>query len=171
MQMVKRFFVGLLFVWGVLLLFMPKEEMYFRLEQELAKEGIEINEASTEESIFHFNLHDVSIYTKGIKVAHIDEVEFLTLLAYTRITVHGLDVDEGLKSMLPERIENLFLTYSMIAPLTVYIESKGSFGIAKGVLSLKERVLHMDFEKTKHMGAIQRYLKQGKKGWYYETTF
>jgi predicted ribosome-associated RNA-binding protein Tma20 len=67
--MVKKILVSLLLVWGALILFMPKEEIYFSLERELAKQGVEINEAHIDEGLFTLKLEGVTVYVKGIEVA------------------------------------------------------------------------------------------------------
>jgi len=171
MQMVIRFLAGLLLVWGAFLIFMPKEELYFKLERELVKQGVEINEGAIEEGALRLLLKDVSMYAKGIEIAHIEEVRSLTLLLYTRITVLGIDVDEGFRTMVPEHTERIVLTHTVMAPQRIFIEAEGSFGRVKGSVSLDTRILHLDIIETRDIEPIRPYLKQGEKGWYYETAF
>jgi hypothetical protein len=169
--MVIRFLVGLLLVWGAFLVFMPKEELYFKLERELVKQGIEINEGVIEEGPFHLLLKDVSVYAKGIEIAHIEEVRCLTFLVYTGITLFGVDVDKGLGAIVPEHTERMIVTHTVMAPWRIFIEAEGSFGRVKGSASLDTRTLRLDMIEAKDIKPIRRYLKQGEKGWYYETAF
>jgi len=171
MQMVKKTFLLLLFFWMALLVFMPKEEIYFRLEKELTKQEIEINESAVEETLTGLVLKDPVIYVKGIKVATADQITFFTVLFYTKIMVSGVQVDESLKNMIPERVETLVLTHTVVDPIHITLFAKGSFGTVDGSISLKERTVHIDFTETKEISTIKSSLKKGEKGWYYETAF
>ena len=150
---------------------MPKEEIYFSLEKELAKNDIELNEESRSEGIFSLNLKNVTVYVKGIPLVTIEELDFFTLLFYTRIHFETLMIDESLKTMTPTKIEDLCITQSMLAPLTLSVKAEGSFGEARGNVDLDKRKLRMDFNDTKALGMLKSQLKQGDKGWYYETSF
>jgi hypothetical protein len=171
MQMVKKGFVFFLLFWVALLAFMPKEEIYFRLENELAKQGVEINEASIEEGPFSLTLQQPAIYVKGIKVATAEKVSLLTWLFFTKVQISGLRVDESLRSMVPESAERIVLSHSLLDPLHLSVSAEGKFGELMGKISLKERTVHIDFTDIKSLGTLKSNLKQGEKGWYYETTF
>jgi len=171
MQMVKKLLLGFLIVWIALFVFMPKEELYFSLERVLVKQGVEINEAAIEENLFGLTLKDAVVYVKGIRIATVQEISFSTLLFYTKVEATGLAVDEGLKTMMPERAESIIVTHSILHPMRLSISAEGSFGKAEGTLSITQRTLHVDFTETKDIEAILPQLKQGEKGWYYETAF
>jgi len=171
MQMVKKIFIALFITWFALLLFMPKQEMYYKLEKELEKYEIEINEKSMEEGLFSLTLKQASVYIKGIPVATIEEIRFFTLLFYAKVELETLLLDDSLKAMAPQQTDKATLTHSIISPLVASIYAEGSFGGIEGSIDLKERKLHLDFNETKEIEMIRSQLKKGEKGWYYETSF
>jgi hypothetical protein len=171
MQMVKKAFLLTVLLWIALLAFMPKEEIYFALERELAKQGVEINEQKITEGIFDLTIESPVIYVKGIKAATAQKVTFFTTLFMTRIAVSDLRIDTQLRAMLPESAKMLTLTHSVLDPLNIYIDAEGSFGVLTGSISVKDHKVHIDFVETKEIGTIKSSLKKGEKGWYYETTF
>jgi uncharacterized membrane protein len=172
MQMVKNIFLIFLVVWFALLVFMPKEELYFTLEKELAKQDIEINEKKIEEGAFSLNLIEATIYVKGIKVATVQKVNVFTLLFYTNINLTSLLLDESLSSFAPKKIDVANVSYSIVNPFYVNIEAEGSFGLLKGIVNLNERNLRIDFmETTKDINSIKSNLKKDEKGLYFETSF
>ncbi len=171
MQMVKKIFIALFITWFALLLFMPKQEIYYALEKELAKQEIEINEKSREEGMFFLTLNQLSVYVKGIKIATIDELTFFTLLFYTKVELDTLILDDALKAMAPQQTDKAILSHSIISPLDASIQAEGSFGTIEGSVDLKERKLHLDFNETKEIEMIRSQLKKDEKGWYYETSF
>lgn len=171
MQVVKKTAITVLLIWFVLVLFMPKEEIYFKLEQELLKNDIQINEESKSEGIFSLSLKKVTVYIKGIPLATVEEIDFCTLLFYTSVQFENLMIDESLQSMTPTEIENLHITQSVLKPLNLSIKAEGSFGEGKGNIDLKNRTLRMNFNDNKALKMIQSQLRQGEKGWIYETSF
>jgi hypothetical protein len=172
MQMVKNIFIGFFVIWFALLVFMPKQELYFTLEKELAKQDIEINEQNIEEGVFSLNLIKPVIYVKGIKIATLEKINIFTLLLYTNINVKSLLLDESLKSFAPEKIDVANISHVVFNPFHLNIEAKGSFGILEGNANLTERTLRLDFtETTKEIDSIRSNLKKDEKGLYYETSF
>jgi len=171
MQMVKKTAISLLLIWFVLILFMPKEEIYFSLEKELVKNDIELNEESRSEGIFSLSLNNVTVYVKGIPLLTVEKIDFFTLLFYTSIHFETLMIDESLKTMTPTKIEDLHLSQNMLAPLTLRVNAEGPFGGASGNVDLDKRKLRMDLNDSKALGMLKSKLKEDEKGWYYETSF
>ena len=172
MQMVKNISITLIVFWFALLLFMPKQELYFTLEEELAKQDIEINEEKIEEGIFSLNLINPVIYVKGIEIASVEKINIFTVIFYTNVHIQDLILDESLKSFAPQNIEVSNISYSVFAPFKANIEAKGSFGLLEGSVNLSEKNVRLDFnETTKELDAIRPNLKKDEKGLYYETSF
>ncbi len=172
MQMVKNIFITFIIFWFALLVFMPKQELYFTLEKELAKQDIEINEQSIQEGIFSLNLIKPVIYVKGIKIATIEKINIFTLIFHTNINMKLLSLDDSLKSFAPQKIDVADISYSLFTPFKVNIEAEGSFGVISGRADLNERNLRLDFNETaKGLDTIRSNLKKDEKGLYYETSF
>jgi len=171
MQMVKKIFIALAVIWFAVLLFMPKQAMYYKLEQELAKHAIKINEKSMDEGIFSFTLHQADIYAKGIKLASVEKVHFFTVLFYTKVTLEKLTLDDSLKNIAPTHTKEATLIYAIWNPLNISVEAEGSFGGLNGAVSLADKTLHLDFNESKGIEMLKPKLKQSEKGWYYETSF
>ena len=171
MQVVKNIFLGLIVFWFSMILFMPKQEIYYALESELIKEGIEINETTLDEGLFTLKARGVTIYVQGIKVAKIEKVRFFTLLFYTSVKIDGVVLDEGLSSFMEADIERTVMLHTLLSPLKVFITSMGSFGLAEGEIDLKQRKVRINLTDVKKIGSLKRELTRDKKGWYYETSF
>jgi len=171
MQMVKKAAAFLLLFWVALIVFMPKEELYYALEKKLAEEGIEINEAEISEGMFSLDLQGVTVYAKGIKIATVAEVSCFTLLFYTSVEVKDIAVDQALSAMVPTKIASVDLTHSILMPMTVRLSAEGDFGMANGIIDLLERKVHIDLDSPDKLGGFKQQLTQGEEGWYYETQY
>ena len=171
MQMVKKSFIVFMVAWFAILVFMPKQEFYFKLEEELAKHEIELNEKKIHEGFFSLTLEQVAVYFKGINVATIEEVDLFTLLFYSSIELQTLHVDDSLKSMVPQETKKALLAHSVLAPLEVSVDASGSFGSMVGIMDLSTRKVRLDFNESKNIEMLKPHLKKDEKGWVYETSF
>jgi hypothetical protein len=169
--MVKNIFIGFLLGWFVLLAFMPKQELYYKLEQELAKNDIKINEKRLESGLFSLTLHQSDIYVKGIKLATAEKVNFFTLLFYSTVNLEKLHIDETLKAMLPTRITTATSTHAIWNPMNVDVLGEGSFGGLEGIVNLAESTLRLDFNDSNSINNLKPHLQEDEKGWHYETSF
>jgi hypothetical protein len=169
--MVKNIFIGLVLGWFVLLVFMPKQELYYKLEQELSKNDIKINEKRLESGLFSLTLYESDIYVKGIKLATVEKVNFFTLLLFTKITTEQLHIDDSLKALLPTQIDTATMTHAIWKPIVVDVLASGLFGGLDGAFNLKERTMRLDFNDSNSIGNLKPTLQEDEKGWYYETSF
>lgn len=171
MQMVKNSIIGLILGYFVLLVFMPKQELYYKLEEALQDNDIVINEQKIHSGLFSLSLEGLDVYVKGIKVAKIDEVNLFTLLFYTKIQLTGIDADDSLKNMMPIQIEEATITHSLINPYVAIINANSDAGDITGASNLRDRTVRLDFNTTTNLDTLKSQLNQDEKGWYYETSF
>jgi len=168
--MVKKLLIIVISIWIASLAFMPKKELYFALEHTLKQYNIEMNEDSINESIFGLDISGIDVYAQGIKVAHIDNVDFTTFLFYNSVVVSDVTIDSSLKSMAPQKINDINLTYSIVKPLKVSLNSSGDFGEVEGYLDYN-KTLYLRFVKVGDIKPFIKGLKKNDNGWYYEKQF
>jgi len=171
MQMVKKSILIFFAVWFVLLMFMPKAELYYTLEKVLEKQDIKLNEKSIDEGLFSLSIKDVTVYVKGIALANIEELNFFTILFYNKLSVENLQVDEVLQTKVPSLTKEAIFSHTILAPLTVSVDANGSFGSVEGEISLKDENVHIKFIEAKEIGMLKDVLKKDEKGWFYEKAF
>jgi hypothetical protein len=171
MQMVKKSALIFLMLWFSILLFMPKAELYYTIEQSLAKQDIKLNEKSIEEGLFSLTLKDVTVYVKGIALANIEELDFFTILFYSSLELNNLKVDEALQTKVPATTKEASFTHSILSPLSVSLDANGSFGAIEGTVDLVNKDMRIDFVEVGDMDMIQSHLTKDEKGWFYEKSF
>ena len=171
MQMVKKTFIALALVWFGLLVFMPKQELYYKLEKQLEKKAIKINEKSIDEGLFSLTINEADVYAKGIKLATIEKISFFTLLFYSNIELENLVLDNSLKAMAPTQTDEASISHALWNPMELNIEAEGSFGGLSGSVALADKNVRLDFNDTKGIELLKSKLKNDEKGWYYEASF
>jgi len=168
--MVKKFLLIVFVLYFSLLVFMPKEELYYTLEEALAKQDIKINEKSIEEGMFSLRVKEADIYIKGIQLAKVEKLEFFTLLFYTRVKIQKLRLDDSLKAMAPTSLETVTFSHLLWSPTELEVKVKASFE-ANGTVDLNERSIYLDVNGSKDLEQFQKSLRKSEKGWVYETSF
>jgi len=171
MQVVKKTALFLIVILLSLAIFAPKRELYYLLEEYLLQQDIVIDNEKIESGLFTLKLQHPDIYVKGIKMAEIREVSLLTLLFYTTITAGDIKPDASLQSWVPRQIDTVSLRYQVLNPMNITLKATGSFGVASGYISIKNRLFHLDITEAKSIDVLKPVLKKGEKGWYYETSF
>ncbi|SFZ97360.1 hypothetical protein MNB_SV-5-289 [hydrothermal vent metagenome] len=171
MQMVKKAVLFLLVFWFATLIFMPKKQLYYTLENELLKQDIVINEESIDEGIFSLNIKGAKVYAKGINIASVDEISIFTLLFYNSVNVKNILFDDSLKNFVPSKVDKTVAINSILSPSKVFITTLGTFGLAEGVVDLGTNNLRIDIVDEKDIKTIKSQLKKDEKGLYYETSF
>ena len=150
---------------------MPKAELYYTLEDILSKQDITLNEKSIEEGIFSFRLKDVTLYVKGIALAHIEELDFFTLLFYSSLELHSLKVDDALQAKVPTLTKEASFIHNILSPLSISIDANGSFGAIEGKVNMLNKDVRIDFVEVGDIGMIESLLAKDEKGWFYEKSF
>lgn len=171
MQVVKNILLGLVVFWFGILVLMPKQGFYYKLEEQLNTQGIQLNEKVIKESWFGLNLGDVSLYVKGIKIATIEKIELMSLLFYTTLEVKGVHLDDSFKAMMPQDVEEIEVRHSVLNPLLLSIDANASFAVITGEVEVMTRKVHLELNETKGIEMLQPHLKPQGKGWVYERVF
>jgi len=171
MQMVKKVLLSIVIILFSTIIFMPKRELYYRLEEQLLSNVIIINNEKIDSSLFGLTLTSLELYMKGIKIADIDRVEIFSLLFYNTISAKGIESDSSLYKILPTKVNSIDAKYIVTNPMSVAMDLNGTFGYAKGFISFSDQKMHFDITEERSINALRSMLTKGDKGWYYETSF
>ena len=170
MQMVKKTFIILLSIWIAFLIFMPKKEIYYALEHQLVKFGIKLNEKNIINTIFDLTIDNMEVYYDGVRLMDINKSEFVTFIFYNQIKLHQITFDKSLQLMLPQNINDINVTYSVLTPMKANISATGEFGEVSGYIDFN-KTIHLEFVKVGNIKQFQNELKKDENGWYYENQF
>jgi len=153
------------------ILFMPKVNLYYKAEEILKQQGVVIDNEEIRSSITSLKLMHPVAYYQGVDFARASMVNITPLLVINTLEAENIELLSVAKKFLDVSIKNLKATHTLLDPFNVKLTIVGSFGIASGYINLKSRVIHIDIIEPKNINSIRRFLKKGKKGWYYESKF
>jgi len=171
MRVVKYLLTFLIALYLGLILFMPKSNLYYKAEAELAKQGVVIDNEEIQSSIIDFKILHPVIYYQGVDIARASLIKITPLLLINRIEGENIELLNVAKKFLNVTINSFNANHSILKPYLVKLNIDGNFGLATGYINLKERVVHIDIVEPKDINSIKKFLKKGEKGWYYESKF
>jgi hypothetical protein len=152
------------------MIFTPKRELYYLLEEQLMKYDVVINNEYIEEGLFLLHINHPDIYVKGIELAKIDKIDIFSLLIYSSVEADGITTDSSLKKLIPTKVTTIKVTYQLSDPLKVSISIVGDFGKADGYLYINEDRVRLNISESKDITRLKNLLQKDDKGWYYETA-
>ncbi len=169
MRMVNRIMLAIVLLPALVLILMPKKEIYYMLEHKLQAQHIVISGEKLDSGLFTFKIEHPNIYYMGSVVASADSIDLLALLLYNEIDAKRLVLAKGLATEL--EIQNIKFRYSFISPKKINMSGIGSIGKIQGYISLDKKILYINASKVGADSNIARYMKKTKEGWTYESRF
>jgi len=159
----KKFIVFLIGLFLGLIVFIPKDNIYFTLQKYLSKENIYIN--SRIDSSINLDLKKGTIYYNGINLITFNKIVISPFIFYNKVAIKNLKINfENLK------IKNANIVYSFFNPLKIYINGTSNFGKLKGEINLLKRNIKIYILNLSN-SFLKNSLKKDKKGYYYYATF
>lgn len=150
-----RFFLYVFFFILALMYFMPKQSVYYFGEKELQKYNVIIAHESVEDTGFSLKVGNLDIYAQSIKTAHAKELDVSLFGLYNSVKVKDIELQSVAGSMLPLKISEVDVRYSVFNPLNVTLDSEGAFGTLSGKVKLAERKVVLHLKPSKLM--ISKY--------------
>jgi len=167
--MVKKAILSIVLLALFLIIFMPKQELYYELERQLQQYNVTITGESIEEGILGLTIEHPIVYFNGAIIATADTIKLSTLLAYTTVDIVNLDVADGMPVHI--NIADATLTHSLLSPTSIKIVASSSIGGIDGSVALVDRSIHLSVDNNGSKGIFKQYLKKTKEGWQYESRF
>jgi len=160
----------------MLILFVPKNSIWYFAEKSLKQYEIVISNESLEDSFTTLNVNNLEISAKTVDAGTIKELDFTLLLIYNKLLFTDIELSSLVESYLPSKIEKLEISYTLFNPLFVEAEGSGEFGTTKMKFNLQTRELIVSLHPSKKMfSSYKNSLKQFKKSetgeYIYAKTF
>jgi len=146
-----RFFLYMLFFILALMYFMPKQSIYYFAETELQNYNVVVSHEAVHDSGLSLEISNLDIYAEGIKSANIQELDISLFGLYNSINAKDIKLESVLESMLPLEINEVSVTYSILDPINVKLESEGAFGSISGGANIIDRKVVLLLKPSKLM--------------------
>ena len=157
----KKFLLFLLGIYIGLVVFMPKDNLYYTFQKYLKKENIYIN-SSISQDLIKLSLKNAKVYSNNINIADFENINIYPLILFNLISVKNLKLEIG-----NYKISNLNIYFTPFYPIGL-IKGDSSFGKVDGEINLMKRYIKVYIQKP---STISSFLKKDKKGYFYYAKF
>lgn len=164
--------IGIFFI----IFFLPKVNLYYKLETMLQEYKITLSQEYVEDSGVALHVKDALLYYDDLAVAQIHTIALRPLLLYNSLDIASFVLHEDMAQFLPTQIDGISAHYSIIDPLHVNISSEGQFGTLEGSIGLFDRNISLHLipsallEKQNPFW-LRRLKKDSEGGYRYESAY
>lgn len=167
----------MLFFLFALMAFMPKENFYYLLEQELYKQGVVLSGETLRKSLLlHLNAEALEVSFKGIESAQIADAKLMLLGLYNSVVLRDVKLSSLVESYLPADVATIRVHYSVINPLELTFEAEGDFGSMEGSFAFLDKnltltLLPSTLMQMQYLKSLKMFKKAEDGGYSYAKTF
>lgn len=151
MVKVAKFFAYSAFFIMMLYLFFPKENLYYKMQDIAVEYKVKVFENKIQENLFSLELLDGKLIYEGIEVARFQKADIMLLGFYNSVHVQSVTLSGFMKHFLPQKIEQIDVSYSLVHPLEIRFLLQGDFGTAEGYYEIKENKIIVNLHPSKVM--------------------
>ncbi|MEA3513308.1 MAG: hypothetical protein U9R37_06875 [Campylobacterota bacterium] len=149
MKKILKFLIySLLFIFAFLY-FLPKENLYYLLLENLKKEKIVVSNEYIKDTGFALELEGIDVKYQNISVVNTKDIDINSYFFVTNIDIRQTKLDGIMSSFVPDKISKLNIKYSIFNPTVVSIFSTFNLGSCSGEVDLINRVVNLDIKVSK----------------------
>ena len=172
MKKLFKLFSYVFFFLFILLLTLPKENVYYFFEKELKKYNIVFSNEKIKESFFSLELSSIDVGFNKSSFSSVDEIDFAFYVFYNTLEINTINIKKGFIDSYPSKIEKVYLSYSIFSPSFLSLKAHGNFGKVEGTFSFLSKRLKLKLDQSTLMDIkyknILQEMKKEKKGYSYE---
>ena len=170
--MIKKIFIVILTVILSIIIFAPKDRLYFMLEEELkAQNNIVISNEKLNSGLFGIEISDGDIAINGINLIKFDFIDISSFIFSSTINIENIKLDKSISSMLPISELNASINHNIISPkeITININS-GSITQNATLKVVEDGLIQIRIDDINSTKWLKPFMNKDENGWYYETT-
>ncbi len=168
----KKILIALVFFLLGAILFMPKVNLYYTLENLLEKEHVVIKEGALKDRWIDLSIKEAVIFYDGIASVEASAITITPWIFYDKVTMHDVHPTPAIAKMFNAKANHVVLTYSVLDYKHILIEAEGDFGQLHGTLNVIAQKIHLVLEPSetfKHNSLVKEYFKKQEEGLVYES--
>ena len=175
--MIKIFKVVLYILFAIYLFvaLLPKENLYYKILQEVEKYGIEVDTKKLQDDYLSFTVFDSIVYYQGLEICEVSKVKTSTTLYDTKIYIPSIIFSGMIKEFIPNTLRQLTITYSIKDIYKIKLQGYLGKVVIDGIVDLQKHILQIELivpAKLKHKyKTLRKFMKPTSKGYRYEYKF
>lgn len=158
----------------IIIVLIPKEKLFFTAESYLSEVNLFINGETLYNRFFYLDIENAQVMADDLEIGSIERIRMMPWVVFNQISITSVSLSPAYRSFLPEKVDEIVLTYSVLHPLSIDIRGKGDFGECRGTIDLAEQKIRVVFDATQELRQYPLLvfkLHKEKEGLVYESAF
>lgn len=159
----------------LLVLFLPKVNLYYAAEELMQKQNIYISDEEVYDTGTALELVDSKVFFDKLELMKVDTINISSWLIYSSVKLENIEINEGFSDFLPSDISSIEVKHFFYNPTHINLsgESQDSFFYGDVDLMEKKVLIHLrvGVQSEKRYKTLLRKLNKEEGGYYYEYKF
>ena len=172
MQMIKKILIVILATILSIIIFAPKDRLYFMLEEQLkAQNGVVISNEKLNSGMFGLEITKGDISINDIELIRFDLIDISSFIASSTIKIDNIKLDKSISSMLPISELNASISHNIISPMEITIDiSSGNITQNATLKVVEDGLIQIRIDDINSTQWLKAFMQKDENGWYYETN-
>ncbi|MBD3806457.1 hypothetical protein [Sulfuricurvum sp.] len=127
-----------LYILVVIVILIPKKELYYTAEALLEKEEIYLSGETLSGGWFGLDIDNVRILSGISPLANVDHIQMTPWIVVNDLSLYSIKASDGFTLFFPGEIEQARFRYALWNPFEISVTIRGDFGNADGKIDLQE---------------------------------
>jgi hypothetical protein len=172
--MIKKIFLGIplffIFLYISIVLSLPKEGLWFKLEELAQKKSIIISNDEVHDKALFLSVSGGEISFQNLSIGEFTNINIFPLFFFNYIEVSNLRTGKDISQFGDYVFKNIKIRHDISAPKKVVFKGFGNFGEIQGRLNIEKReidvLLHPNERTKKNRQLMKHFKKDNSTGGY-----
>ncbi|MDR0761469.1 MAG: hypothetical protein LBF13_00315 [Campylobacteraceae bacterium] len=146
MRIIKFLFFAVLFL-VLLIAFLPKENIYYVLEEKLSGYGVNLDEENVKESFAGLDLEGVNVLFGSSNIAYIKTAAAFFGILYNKVELTSTAPSGNMRSFIP-LMDKVSAWYTPFYPTKVFLRGEGGIGSISGSYNLYDKKIYLELQPS-----------------------
>mgnify|MGYP003609255404 CR=1 FL=1 len=154
----KNFAIISLSFYIFLILFLPKNEIYYTFEKQLKTFNISLTDETFENNGYNLVVNDAQLRWEGNSIGIVENIKLNPFMFWNSFEVSNITLTPDMASFLPRKIESFSFTQHIFSPTLLKFKANGDFGKLDGFFDAKEKRMFVSIELSSNSTAKYKLL-------------
>lgn len=175
MKRLMKFLAYLVIMFALLLLFLPKVNLYYAAESLLKEKNVYISDENIYDSGFSLELTNAKFFFDKLELMKVEKIKVSPWVFYNTVKLDSIEVNEGFSDFLPQDISSVKAEHFFYNPTHILLSGESTDSFFSGDVDILKRVvaihLKLSEKNEKRYKAFLKKLTKEEGGYYYEYKF
>ena len=177
MKKLMKFFIYSFVMLGLIIVFLPKANLYYAGEELLKTKNVYITDEEVVDKGIFFELIDANIYFDKLELMKVDKIHVSPWVFYNALVLNHIDINEGFSDFLPQDISGIKAEHFFYNPLHIKLSGDSTDSFFDGDVDILNRIIRIHLNvgvksEKKYRNLLRKLKKESTKGrYYYEYKF